>query len=328
MNRTKSPRPAFALRPAPGYTQRVTRLSIFSFAVLTCLPSCKEQKPPAPARVARISLVEGVATQHGEQIVVGKTVALDEEIVIDEGRLEVQLSWAGTIRLFPHSRVVLADVKDTPRSDVRLISGRLWAMISGLGGNSFEIETPAAVAGVRGTEFVVDAYDERSEVYVVEGEVEVRSQAEPERKKSVRAKQRTRCTAHEAPIEPEAYEEQEHVKVWSMPAKAAPASWPASLPVVSPPEPGPEPEMQPQAPEPEEPTKKHKKHKKHARGGKNDDDDDGAETAAQEAPPPPPPAEAPPPAPANNDPKRRAFEFGKPAVKEPLNWPAKPVKKF
>lgn len=282
------------------------------------LVSCATKSPPPaapePVRVATVNEVVGDATQNGAQVTAGQQLALDSELVVGDGRVELTLSWAGTVRVFPRTRMLIAAPAPN-KADVRLAAGRVWALIKGLNGGSFEIESANAVAGVRGTELVVDASDEASEVYVVEGEVEVRSRSAPEQKQRVRAQQRTRVVAAAAPSAPVAHDSKDHVEVWSK-VEAKPSSFPASVPapMVQPPTlPAPEPAADPE-PQEQGPHKKPRKQPKKAAR------DEVKETPVVATPPPP----TPPPEPtAPTGPKKKAIEWGQPPAKQPLNWPIK-----
>lgn len=207
--------------------------------VVVVLAACKAQPatPPAPpppaskpARTAAVISVVGEAKQRGVLLVAGQTLALDEEIVVGEGRVELMLSWAGTVRVLPRTQLVVGDLAtERPRADVRISVGRVWALIDRLVGGSFEIEATNAVAGVRGTELYVEASADKSEVYVVEGEVEVASKKTPSVKRSVKAKQRTFVIAEAVPTEPVEAPSRAHEDAW---VSADPASMPSVQPPV------------------------------------------------------------------------------------------------
>lgn len=68
------------------------------------------------------------------------------------------------------ARIGLAVDATGPR-DVKLDRGAVLVEVRP--GSTFQILTPHAIASVRGTEFVVDVAEERTSVFVVEGEVAV-----------------------------------------------------------------------------------------------------------------------------------------------------------
>ncbi|HSI06867.1 MAG: FecR domain-containing protein [Myxococcota bacterium] len=74
------------------------------------------------------------------------------------------------------SMVVTRAGTSSSETKIKVWSGRLWARVSSLFGNNakFEVESPNAVAGVRGTEFIFDVSpDGGTEVTVLDGAVAV-----------------------------------------------------------------------------------------------------------------------------------------------------------
>lgn len=67
------------------------------------------------------------------------------------------------------------------RVTLRLTAGRLWARVTRIfgGRKNFDVETPNAVAGVRGTEFVVDTQSGETTVTVLSGEVSMKGRRGP-----------------------------------------------------------------------------------------------------------------------------------------------------
>ncbi len=186
---------------------KATRL----LAWLVLLATCRGEPP----RTAVVLEITGEAQQNGTAITRGATLELDREISVGDGKVEIALAGVGTIRIFPHSRVTLAQ----SGPDVRLIVGRAWARVQKLTRPRFEIEAPNAVAGVRGTEFVVDAKEDESEVKVVEGEVEVTNKSKPERKQTLKGGQRTKIAKEREPAAPETYDAQDDQREWDKPTK-------------------------------------------------------------------------------------------------------------
>ncbi|MCU0606215.1 MAG: FecR family protein [Candidatus Edwardsbacteria bacterium] len=88
-------------------------------------------------------------------------------------RVELGYADGTVIRLGENSRLVIRS-QGSVRS-VGLLSGKFWAKVAKLsGGSRFEVSSPTAVAGVRGTVFKVEVdRDSTSRVAVEEGEVEV-----------------------------------------------------------------------------------------------------------------------------------------------------------
>jgi hypothetical protein len=94
-----------------------------------------------------------------------------------ESRAEARLNDRSVIRVGSESRVKIQKAtfkKDEQKEvSVKLVVGRFWAKVTKLFGESkFEVETPNAVAGVRGTAFSVDsAADKSTTVRVFNGKV-------------------------------------------------------------------------------------------------------------------------------------------------------------
>lgn len=98
----------------------------------------------------------------------------------DEGaRLEARLTDRSILRLAPGSRMQLKQAHFSHEENgekkvtAQLLVGRLWAKVTSLFGNSeFQVSTPNAVAGVRGTVFAVDrGADKSTTVKVFSGKV-------------------------------------------------------------------------------------------------------------------------------------------------------------
>jgi hypothetical protein len=130
------------------------------------------------------------------------------------GRLTVVLSDGSVITLGEGSELVLDEhviepQADTVRSAFRLLQGKVRSLVSqyysGRQG-SFEVQTPTALAGVRGTDFVVlhDPGGEVTEVVGVSGTVEVSRADRPQaRGVVVTAQEMTSIAAGEAPSTPQ-----------------------------------------------------------------------------------------------------------------------------
>lgn len=94
--------------------------------------------------------------------------ALDVIEVPKGGFLELALVRGGTLRVFPASRLALAARGEA----VTLDHGKLWCLPE-TGRGSFEVTTATATVRVLGTSFIVDADEEKTDVRVISGSVEV-----------------------------------------------------------------------------------------------------------------------------------------------------------
>lgn len=159
----------------------------------------------------RVATVEGVVMRGKQRLKAGDLIAAGSSIEVQEGRVELALGEQGSVKLFRKSRVQIK------RSNLfHLTIGRLWAKIRSLG-QGFEVSTPNAVAGVRGTEFVVEVLPNRSMVGVVHGTVEVASTKTPQQGRPVKGNQQARLDGTDTTV-----------KLAPFKAQATLASWEAS----------------------------------------------------------------------------------------------------
>jgi len=135
---------------------------------------------------AKVSFAEGAATlRAGEKLrpaEAGAAVAQGERVVTGaDGRVELLLEDGSCVRVGPGSdlEVSALDFQEegrTLRARFKLTLGKVWAHVEKLaGGGTFEVVTDQAVAGVRGTEFRVDAAATEQSVEVYQGKVAVES---------------------------------------------------------------------------------------------------------------------------------------------------------
>lgn len=156
-----------------------------SGALLLCMPA-RAQGDAIAERAMKASIVEGYVTvQQGQ----GSAQPLPQGALLHEGdvvqtgvasRLELSMSDGSTLRLGEKTRLELRVAPPTGKAfAARLWLGAVWAKVHKLfEEQSFQIETENAVAGVRGTEFLVETsggiHDDSVRVH--EGAVEVRDQ--------------------------------------------------------------------------------------------------------------------------------------------------------
>lgn len=145
----------------------------------------------APASIERgtmtASFVEGSATVSspgGEAHALAEGARLREGDRVEtgpDGRVEVELATGTLVRIGPGSRVELREAAPGGTAfRARLLLGNLWARVHKLvAGERFEVETENAVAGVRGTEFRVEAGGSGKEdlLRVYEGAVECKGRS-------------------------------------------------------------------------------------------------------------------------------------------------------
>ena len=149
----------------------------------------------ALASVGKVTVLEGTATRtNGGQTLalqVGSEIELNDTIDVGAGsNLKLTLTDESVLMLSERSQLIIDEAtfegQDRKGFGARLEFGKLWARVKkALGGSDtkFEVQTPRAVAGVRGTIFRVDygntakalmpAQKLRMIVRVVEGRVVV-----------------------------------------------------------------------------------------------------------------------------------------------------------
>jgi hypothetical protein len=115
---------------------------------------------------ASVKATPGAVVHQGDQIRTGY-----------DGGVRLLLGGNAVVDLAANTSMVVTRAGGaSSETKLKVWSGRMWARVSSLfgGGSKFEVESPNAVAGVRGTEFVFDvAPDGGTEVTVLEGAVVV-----------------------------------------------------------------------------------------------------------------------------------------------------------
>lgn len=143
----------------------------------------------AQEEVGHVASVEGTAEINRAgavtAAVTGDPIQLGDELRTTEGQLRVVFRDDSVLNLGPDTRLVVDENVYQPEqgrfsSVVRLLGGKVRAAVGKVyrqPGASYEVETKTAVAGVRGTTFVVSFDDdsEVTEVVGIRGRVQVRS---------------------------------------------------------------------------------------------------------------------------------------------------------
>lgn len=101
-------------------------------------------------------------------------------ITHDDASVQLRLASGSLLRLGENTEVSLNQLEHNDpagqrKESFRLRVGRVWARVTSLfGGDSkFEVETPTAVAGVRGTSFVAEASGEGDRFVLIEGAIDL-----------------------------------------------------------------------------------------------------------------------------------------------------------
>ena len=138
--------------------------------------------PAAFGQTMRVSLAEGevsVAPAGGgaaQPAPVGSSLREGDTVQTGEsGRVEIEVPGGSIIRLGERTRLQLSVAQPAKSFSARLFLGNLWTRVHKLvAGESFAIETENGVAGVRGTEFRLEAAEGQPDLLrVYEGAVQV-----------------------------------------------------------------------------------------------------------------------------------------------------------
>jgi len=138
-----------------------------ALAVLMCAPAGESMTA---------TLVEGSVIVAGAPIVTGAVLQPGDTVETQAGgRAEIALPGGSLLRIGENTRLTLSPIPARSEFSARLFFGNLWARVHKLAsGETFRVETENAVAGVRGTEFRVEAGQEQPDlVRVYEGTVQV-----------------------------------------------------------------------------------------------------------------------------------------------------------
>jgi hypothetical protein len=164
------------------------------WAVLACLVALAMAQVVRAEDVGTVAQVEGTAEIGHEGTFtpasVGGTVALGDEIRTGRpGRVQVTFRDESTVVVSDDSQLTVDEQVFNPdggevKSLLGLVQGKVSAAVGEYyhrPGTSFEIKTATAVAGVRGTEFLIsyDPAQDITEVTGISGQVIVHSLADP-----------------------------------------------------------------------------------------------------------------------------------------------------
>ncbi|MGM0952186.1 MAG: FecR domain-containing protein [Pseudomonadota bacterium] len=152
----------------------------FSRPASASLTTADRQPEPARARSVsgNVSHISG-ATGRKLPLTENALIRVGDEVLSGSGSATIRLADGSELRLSPDSRLMFNRLSRHSNSNaadtrLRLQKGSLHTRVkpvSGEGGR-FEIETPSAVAAVRGTVFAMQARDNGSSVQVTEGVVD------------------------------------------------------------------------------------------------------------------------------------------------------------
>jgi hypothetical protein len=143
----------------------------------------------------------GDVRQGGRKLEAGAAVSLEQTIEVGNGRCVLQLPDGEELRMFADSQL-----RPASPSSVRLFIGKLWARVPPGRATQLEVETPNAVAGVRGTEFFVEVAARRTRVAVIRGKVAVANSNARAKETTVEAGRQIVVEAEQPPQEAVAFD--------------------------------------------------------------------------------------------------------------------------
>ncbi|TGL19028.1 lipoprotein LipL45 [Leptospira yanagawae] len=170
---------------------KASKLTIVGLTILfTGLTVCKKPEAEvteAPKKPADLSAVVVFAVgdskiQHADQTEekaqLGALLKTGDNVVTgDNGKVDIQFADGSSIRISPKSAIDFAklsqDNAGTTDTQIALVSGKVFAKVNkAKKEDNFTVVTPTAIAGVRGTSFIVESADGKpAKVKVVEGAV-------------------------------------------------------------------------------------------------------------------------------------------------------------
>ena len=146
------------------------------------IPLAWLKRQPHPARViSATGTVQLISGTTGRQTPVDKDtlIRVGDEILSASGTATVELADGSEVRVSPNSRLIFNRLTQYGKAGMvdtrlRLERGEIHTRVKPVmeGGTRFEIETPSAVAAVRGTAFAVQTSEEGTRLQVTEGKVD------------------------------------------------------------------------------------------------------------------------------------------------------------
>jgi len=150
------------------------------------IPADLLQDEPSEARVIAMSGSITASSQEGQPLLLGLGAKITEGMQIDTGNnsfLTLELPDQSRVSLPSNSRIRVAKLRmarytKSPRTEILLLNGKVESKVAPLEQNKgrFEVRTPMAVAGVRGTQFRVGIGANGMATEVLSGNVEVARQ--------------------------------------------------------------------------------------------------------------------------------------------------------
>lgn len=158
-------------------------LSIFILSIaLACNPSRKNFEFNGV-----ITSITGDVIVNSSEAKVNQILQKSDLVSTENGTAEIQLRTGASIKLRQFTKITLASLEEIQmtRGSILVSAGKLRST------NDFRINTPTAVAGVRGTRFSVTSVENGTEVAVLEGVVEVNKKITKSNEKAITLNDKT-----------------------------------------------------------------------------------------------------------------------------------------
>lgn len=140
------------------------------------------ERQPAPAKAGAVSgNVSHISSATGRKLPLTEQslIRVGDEVLSGDGSATIKLADGSELRLSPNSRLMFNRLTRHSQSNaadtrLRLHKGEIHTRVNPItdDGGRFEIETPSAVAAIRGTVFALQADDNGSSLQVTEGVVD------------------------------------------------------------------------------------------------------------------------------------------------------------
>lgn len=159
---------------------------------------------------------QGTELMAGDRVRVGAASSAEIELY-NQSHLKVL---ENSLLIVGESEYVEYDYtqEEVRTSSVRLQRGQVWAKVERAVSKilKFKVETPNSVAGVRGTSFIVKVQDQKTQLLVDEGLVEIRQKRLDQAATLVSGGHRVQVTKEEEPTEPTQLrdEERQELQEW------------------------------------------------------------------------------------------------------------------
>ncbi|MAZ06241.1 MAG: peptidoglycan-binding protein LysM [Halomonas sp.] len=146
------------------------------------IPLAWLKRQPQPAKASTVSgTVQLISGNTGRKIRLteGTLIQVGDEILSASGTATIELADGSEVRISPNSRLIFNRLTQYGKAGMvdtrlRLNHGEIHTRVKPVmeGGARFEIETPSAVAAVRGTAFALQTSTKGTSLQVTEGEVD------------------------------------------------------------------------------------------------------------------------------------------------------------